>query len=133
MAEALRDNLLTFVLGGGNLFLIIKFFIERHDKKVEKEEENELGKINGEIIQLKKELSRQVKDGIRTQLLMLILLQPEEKKEILTVGETYFKKLKGNWYMTSVFNRWLNKYCEAKPEWFKTESQEDINGTENNS
>lgn len=107
------------ILGGGNLIMFIKFMIERHDKKVEKEEENELGKINDEIVQLNKELKRQVKDGIRTQLLMLILLQPEETNEILTVAETYFKKLKGNWYMTNVFNKWCQTYLDAKPEWFK--------------
>ncbi|MBQ2076002.1 MAG: hypothetical protein II471_00660, partial [Bacteroidales bacterium] len=82
------DVLLT-ILGGGNLILFVKFLIERHDRKVERKEYN----IKDELVKLKK-------DGIRTQMLVLILLKPSEKKEILTLGENYFKKLEGNWYMT---------------------------------
>ena len=54
-------------------------------------------------------------------MLVLILLKPSEKKEILTLGENYFKKLEGNWYMTSIFNKWLIDTGTAKPEWFKGE------------
>lgn len=103
------DILLT-ILGGGNLILFIKFLIERHDRKKEREELD----IKGELTKLKK-------DGIRTQMLVLILLKPDEKKEILTLGEHYFKKLEGNWYMTSIFNKWLDDTGTAKPEWFQSE------------
>lgn len=103
------DVLLT-ILGGGNLILFVKFLIERHDKMVERKEYN----IKDELVKLKK-------DGIRTQMLVLILLKPSEKKEILTLGENYFKKLEGNWYMTSIFNKWLEDTGTAKPEWFKGE------------
>ena len=97
------ENLLIAVLGGGNLFMIIKFFIERHDFN-----------LKDEILKIKK-------DGIRTQMLVLILLKPDEKQEILTLGENYFKKLKGDWYMTSIFNKWLIDTGTAKPEWFDDE------------
>ena len=100
------DVLLT-ILGGGNLILFIKFLIERHDKKKDRAEFN-----------LKEEITKIKKDGIRTQMLVLILLKPDEKKEILTLGENYFKKLEGNWYMTSIFNKWLVDTGTAKPEWF---------------
>ena len=109
-------NILLTILGGGNLILFIKFLIERYDKKKEREEENEQNLIKSTLKKLEK-------DGIRTQLLLLVLLLPEEKKEILTLGEYYFKKppegLDGNWYMTSIFNGWLEKTDTAKPEWFK--------------
>ncbi len=107
------QNILNFmiaILGGGNLILFIKFLIERSDKKKEQENFN----LKDEILKLKK-------DGIRTQMLVLICLKPEEKKEILTLGENYFKKLEGNWYMTSIFNKWLTDTKTAKPEWFKGE------------
>ena len=107
------QNILNFmiaILGGGNLILFIKFLIERSDRKKEQENFN----LKDEILKLKK-------DGIRTQMLVLICLKPEEKKEILTLGETYFKKLEGNWYMTSIFNKWLTDTKTAKPEWFKGE------------
>lgn len=103
-------ELLIAVLGGGNLILFIKFLIERYDKKKEQQEFS----IKDELLKLKK-------DGIRTQMLVLILLKPSEKKEILTLGENYFEKLKGNWYMTSIFNKWLEDTNTAKPEWFKGE------------
>lgn len=107
MTEQMTQLLIT-VLGGGNLILFIKFLIERYDKKKEREEFD----LKGELLKLKK-------DGIRTQMLVLILLKPSEKKEILTLGENYFKKLEGNWYMTSIFNQWLIDTNTAKPEWFK--------------
>lgn len=106
----MTENILIAVLGGGNLILFIKFLIERYDRKKERQEFN----IKDELIKLKK-------DGIRTQMLVLILLKPDEKKEILTLGEHYFKKLEGNWYMTSIFNKWLTDTKTAKPEWFTTE------------
>ena len=107
----MTENLLLGILGGGNLFLFIKFLIDRHDQK-EREKKAE------EKEQLKSELHIIKKDGIRTQLLLLILMQPSEKSEILTVAEHYFKDLKGNWYMTSIFNKWLEDENVAKPEWF---------------
>ena len=100
------QNLLIAILGGGNLLLFIKFLIERYDKK---------HGLQGEIATLKR-------DGIRTQLLLLILMMPDEKKEILTVAENYFSKppkgLGGNWYMTSIFNKWLTDKTIDRPEWF---------------
>ena len=56
----------------------------------------------------------------------LLLLMPEEKKEILTIAQHYFVKppegLGGNWYMTSLFDKWIEKNLNGvKPEWFKTE------------
>ena len=37
----------------------------------------------------------------------------------MTIAEHYFKKLDGNWYMTSIFNKWLVDTDTAKPDWFK--------------
>lgn len=105
------ETILIAVLGGGNLLLFIKFLIERHDKKQETKEENELGGINDRLGKLEK-------DGIRTQLLLLILLRPDEQTEILKVAEHYFCKLKANWYMTSMFKKWCDEQG-LEPEWFE--------------
>lgn len=108
-------NILIAVLGGGNLLLFVKFLIERHDAKKEKSEANELEPI-------KKALTKLEKDGLRTQLLLLILLQPDEQTEILTLGERYFRKppegLDGNWYMTGIFSKWCNQR-KLDPDWFQ--------------
>lgn len=102
----MAENILIAVLGGGNLLLFIKFLIERHDSK------------SG----IESTLKKLEKDGLRTQLLLMILLRPEEKKEILTLGERYFSKppkgLDGNWYMTDMFEKWLKEKGHSNPEWF---------------
>lgn len=110
----MTENILIAVLGGGNLILFIKFLIERYDKKVEKAEDDKKDDI-------KKSLAKLEKDGLRTQLLLLILIKPGEKTEILRIAEHYFKVLKGNWYMTSIFNNWLKAENVASPEWFGNE------------
>lgn len=115
----MTENVLIAILGGGNLILFIKFLIERHDKKVEKEENEKKDDIKGTLEKLEK-------DGLRTQLLLLLLMMPSEQKEILTIAEHYFRKppngLGGNWYMTSLFDKWIIQHNSGtKPEWFKTE------------
>ena len=99
----MAENILIAVLGGGNLLLFIKFLIERHDKK---KSEN----VSATLLKLEK-------DSIRIQLLVLMLLQPDEETEILKVGEYYFNKLHANWYLTSMFKKW----CDTRglePDWF---------------
>jgi cysteine desulfurase len=69
-------------------------------------------------------LKKLEKDGLRTQLLLLILLKPDEQTEILTLGQRYFVKppagLGGNWYMTSIFKGWCDEH-KLEPDWFKSE------------
>jgi len=106
----MAEKILLGVLGGGNLILFIKFLIERHDRKKEREEDNALGGIQDRLTKIEK-------DGIRTQLLFLILIRPEESAEILKVAEYYFVKLKANWYMTGFFKKWCDERG-LEPEWF---------------
>lgn len=106
----MTENIIIAILGGGNLLLFIKFLIERADAKKEKEDTKELESIKNELTLLKK-------DGIRTQLLLLILMQPDEETEILKVAEYYFDKLKANWYMTGLFARWCKQH-NLSPDWF---------------
>lgn len=58
------------------------------------------------------------KDALRTQLLVMISDYADEKQEILTLAEHYFRVLKGDWYMTAIFNRWLTQEKIASPQWF---------------
>lgn len=107
-------NILLGILGGGNLILFIKFLIERYDRKKDKEEAKEKENVNSKLLVLEK-------DGLRTQLLLLILIRPDEQTEILRIAEHYFKVLKGDWYMTSIFNNWLKLNKIAEPEWFDSD------------
>jgi hypothetical protein len=67
---------------------------------------------------VKATLTKLEKDVLRTQMLLMILMRPEEKREILTLAQHYFVDLKGNWYMTDMFNKWLEDEGHSKPEWF---------------
>lgn len=99
----LTVTIIASVLASNALFAFIQFLISRADTKKN---------VKGKLLVLEK-------DVLRTQLLLMVLLKPEEKSEILTIGEHYFVDLKGNWYMTSIFNKWLEEYADGKPEWFK--------------
>lgn len=101
------ETIILAVLGSTALSSLIQFLIKRWDDKHN----------------VKDKLATLEKDVLRTQMLLLILMKPEEKKEILTIGEHYFKTLKGNWYMTSIFNKWLESSGTAEPEWFEGEKK----------
>lgn len=101
------ETIILAVLGSTALSSLIQFLIKRYD---EKKDAN---------FNVREKLTTLEKDTLRTQMLLLILMKPEEKKEILTIGEHYFKELKGDWYMTSIFNKWLESSGTAEPEWFE--------------
>ena len=94
------------ILTSNGFFALLQYLISRHDTKKN---------VKDKLITLEK-------DGLRTQLLLMILLQPDEQTEILKIAEHYFVKLKGNWYMTSVFSKWC-KSRGLRPEWFKFEDE----------
>lgn len=96
-------QIIIAVIGSTAVATLVQFFVTRHDNKRN----------------LSKRLDKLERDGLRTQLLLLILLRPGETKEILTLGEHYFKDLHGDWYMTSIFNTWVEEAGIAEPEWFQ--------------
>lgn len=96
-------QIIIAIIGSTTVATLIQFFVTRRD--------NEKG--------ISKRLDKLERDGLRTQLLLLILMRPTETKEILTLGEHYFKDLHGNWYMTALFNKWVADAGIAEPEWFQ--------------
>lgn len=94
-------TIILAILASNGFFALVQFLITRWDTKKN----------------LKGTLKKLEKDGLRTQLLLLILMQPDEETEILKIAQHYFVKLKGNWYMTSVFSKWC-KTRDLRPEWF---------------
>ena len=102
MDKEVITTIVLAILASNGFFAMIQFLITRWDTRKN----------------LKGTLKKLEKDGLRTQLLLLILMQPEEQTEILKIAEHYFVKLKGNWYMTGLFSKW----CDAhglEPDWFK--------------
>ena len=105
----MRDTIIVAVISAmtsGGVLAFIQFLITRNDAK------KGIGST----------LKKLEKDGLRTQLLLLILMQPDEQTEILTLGERYFRKppegLDGNWYMTGIFSKWCNQR-KLDPDWFQ--------------
>lgn len=105
--EATTINIIIAVLASNGFFALVQFLITRHDTAKN---------VKGKLLTLEK-------DGLRTQLLLLLLMKPEEQTEILTIAEHYFVKppngLGGNWYMTGLFAKWCDEHS-IEPEWFST-------------
>ena len=101
----MAEKIILALLASGNVFLFVKFLIERLDRRHAQPVEERLAKLE--------------KDGLRMQLLFFITLIPNEQTEILKIAEYYFGTLNGDWYMTSIFNKWLTDNNIAEPEWFR--------------
>lgn len=69
---------------------------------------------------LKSKIRKIEKDTVRLQLLFLIHNTPDAEQEILQAAQYYFETLKANWYMSSVFDRWLKSRNLKRPIWFTT-------------
>lgn len=106
MKETILIAVISAMTSGGVL-AFLQFLITRNDDK------------QG----IRSTLKKLEKDVLRTQLLLMILLKPEEKKEILTLAQHYFVDLEGNWYMTDIFKKWLKEKGHSNPDWFQTENK----------
>ena len=102
MTEIVLD-IIGILLGSLGIGSLIVFFVTRHDNK------------KGWEAQLKK----LEKDIIRTQLLLLMKDYDEkDESELMACAEHYFVDLKGNWYLTPKFYRFIKEQNIATPEWF---------------
>lgn len=102
------------ILGSGALSALISgiFGLIMARKSRQKEIEEDLNDI-------KRRLEIAEKDAIRTQLLVLIKDFPEEKTDIMRLGEHYFVKCTGNWVMSDIFLKYLRDNEIPIPGWFK--------------
>lgn len=82
-----------------------------------------LAKIEANIKQLKEQQATAEKDALRTQLLLMIRIYPDEVTDILRLAEHYFKDLEGNWVLTNIFANWMKEKDIQMPAWFKEEKQ----------
>ena len=104
------DNIVAIIIaafGSAGLFGFIQFLIKRRDER-----KYNLGKIIKDLDSIRR-------DGVRTQLLLLMADYPSNQEEILRLGELYFNQLNGNFYMASLFARWLKDNEIEIPGWFK--------------
>ena len=95
--------ILLGVLGSSAFCELVRYYIGRKTSKKD----------------ITKRLDKLEKDGVRLQLMVLMSDFPEKKDEIMEVAKHYFYDLKGNWYMTSIYNEWLKKEKIEQPSWLK--------------
>ena len=107
-------NLLLAALGSTALFTFIQFLMTRHDKK-----KGLMAQIAKDIKELKKFNQEERLDLLRIQLITLIHIHPENISEIMSVADEYFTKYQGNWYMSSIFNKYLDEKKIEHPLWMR--------------
>lgn len=100
-------GLVGAILGSG----LIQFLIKRSDEK-------KANPIEAKIDKILEEQKRSEKDNLRTQLLVMMNLMSDNKEEIMTCAERYFKQLKGDWFYSSLFKKWLKDNDVEPPIWF---------------
>ena len=106
-------TIIAAILASNGLFALVQFLIKRHDEKNGKTAEmsQRLGSIDNR-------LAKNERDSCRTQMLILMLHYPRDISAIMKLAEHYFSTLNGDWYMTNIFNQWLEDNGIGKPEWF---------------
>lgn len=102
----MRDYILALIGVSGALFGFAEFIIQRHDKKKE-----------NKIDELMKRLDGISLSQYRTEMLVMMNHYENETKEILKLAEHYFKN-NGNFYMASLFAKYLKDHNIEKPLWF---------------
>ena len=93
-------------LCGSGVTGLIQFLISRHDTR------------HDDLREIRDGFRKIEKDSVRTQMLVLMSDYPEEEAELMKIAQHYFEDLKGDWYMTSLFNKHLIINRIAKPVWF---------------
>ena len=95
------------IIGSGSVFGFIQFLISRKDKKLEDRFEK-----------LEKKMDSQARSSCRTEMLVMMNHYPNEHMEIMRLAKIYFCELQGDFYMTSLFAKWLKEHSIEKPKWF---------------
>ena len=109
----------------GGIFSIINTVISRKTARGDKQEEikKELAELKvsteKEIAEIKNEVQENRLDMARIQLMLLMSDYPDDVGEIMKAAEKYFVTLGGNFYMDTLFAKWLKAHKLPQPSWFK--------------
>lgn len=108
----------------GGIFSIINTVISRKTARGDKQEEikKELAELKAstekEIAEIKNEVQENRLDMARIQLMLLMSDYPDDVGEIMKAAEKYFVTLGGNFYMDTLFAKWLKAHKLPQPSWF---------------
>lgn len=97
---------------------LIQFLITRKDQQKKDSIENKLSPIESKLDKLLVETKKTEKDNLRTQLLVMMNMMPNNQEEIMTCAERYFKQLEGDWFYSSLFAKYLKENNIEPPIWF---------------
>lgn len=115
--EFIIDKAFTIILAVLSSGLV-QFFVTRKDNKEKENIDEKLEPIGAKLDKLLNEQKKNEKDNLRTQLLVMMTVMPNDHHEIMTLAERYFGQLKGDWFYSSLFNKWLKENEIEKPTWF---------------
>lgn len=114
-------TIIVAILSSGALSALINAIAQGHRDKRSKATglESKVDALAEKQTEINDRLILSEKDALRTQLMVLIKDYPDEKTDILRLGETYFSKLGGNWILTDIFAKWCKESGTQLPPWFK--------------
>ena len=115
--EFIIDKAFTIILAVLSSGLV-QFFVTRKDNQKKENIDEKLEPIGQKLDKLLNEQKKNEKDNLRTQLLVMMTVMPHDHHEIMTLAERYFGQLKGDWFYSSLFNKWLKENEIEKPTWF---------------
>ena len=140
------DKTILYVSVLGIMLLLVSFYVDKQTKYIREEIKESKKATDTQLLEHTKEPARVIdnvsktldevtdltldtrKDTLRIQLLMIMRDQPDNTDTILKLAETYFVKLKGDWYMTVEFLKWAKAHDIIIPdEVFKCLNKSDSN------
>lgn len=102
------------ILGSTSVLEFLKFLITRKDKnkncQFTQEDRRRLSEMADKVDKLEEKNLLLERSEDRTQLVLLMSLDPDNIDAIITLANHYFRVLKGNMYMTSMFTDWAKKH-----------------------
>lgn len=101
------------------VLLLNRLFAKRDRREDGQNEiENRLSKLESSYTTLQQAVNRVMGDTCRIQMLLMLTNYPKEVNQIMKIAEHYFRVMGGDWYMTGLFNCWLEEQNVGHPEWF---------------
>ena len=97
---------------------LIQYLLTRKDQLKKDSIESKLQPIESKLDKLLVETRKTEKDNLRTQLLVMMNMMPNNQEEIMTCAERYFKQLEGDWFYSSLFAKYLKENNIEPPIWF---------------
>ena len=97
---------------------LIQYLLTRKDNLKKDSIESKLQPIESKLDKLLVETRKTEKDNLRTQLLVMMNMMPNNQEEIMTCAERYFKQLEGDWFYSSLFAKYLKENNIENPIWF---------------